>query len=58
MNNRQKMRIATSGAKRWLEKNNLVDSYREKKLKYYQLKDKGKIQKLFKIVGDISNGRS
>ncbi|MFA5519280.1 MAG: winged helix-turn-helix domain-containing protein [Spirochaetota bacterium] len=41
-----------------LEKNNLVDSYREKKLKYYQLKDKGKIQKLFKIVGDISNGRS
>lgn len=25
MNNRQKMRIATSGAKRWLEKNNYTD---------------------------------
>ncbi|MDP2671996.1 MAG: winged helix-turn-helix domain-containing protein [Candidatus Daviesbacteria bacterium] len=39
-----------------LEKNNLVKTYREKKLKYYQLKDKDKIKQLFEVIGEISNG--
>jgi predicted transcriptional regulator len=38
-----------------LEKNDLVSTYREKKLKYYQLKHKKKIHVLMKIVAEIQN---
>jgi len=40
-----------------LESLNIVHGYREKKLKFYEIKNKQKISKLFEIVREINNER-
>ncbi len=39
-----------------LEKNGLIDSYRVKKKKYYQIRQKDKIKKIFQLVEEMDNG--
>ena len=40
-----------------LERNGLIDSYRVKKKKYYQIRQKEKIKKIFQLVGELDNGQ-